>query len=45
MRAIKITVVNSKILQKYRVKHTTGLWNADIALVYNSSSHYTVAGE
>ena len=43
--AIKITVVNSKILQQYRVRHTTGLRNADIALVYNSSSHYTAAGE
>ena len=45
MWAIKITVVNSKILQQYRVRHATGLQNADIALVYNSSSHYTAAGE
>ena len=35
----------SKTLQQYRVRHATGLQNADIALVYNSSSNYTAAGE
>ena len=41
MWAVKITVVNSRTLQQYRVRHTAGLQNVDIALVYNSSSHYT----
>ena len=45
MWAVKITVVNSKTLQQYKVRHTVGLRNADIALVYNSSSHYTAAGK
>ena len=45
MLAVKITVVNSKTHQQYRVRHTAGLRDADIALVYNSSSHYTAAGE
>ena len=45
MWAVKITVVNSKTLQQYKVRHTAGLRDADIALVYNSSSHYTAAGK
>ena len=44
MWAVKITVVN-KTLQQYKVRHTAGLRDADIALVYNSSSHYTAAGK
>ena len=44
MWAVKITVVNSKTLQQYKVRHTAGLRDADIALVYNSLSHYTAAG-
>ena len=45
MWAVKITVVNSKTLQQYKVRHTAGLRDADIALVYNSSSHYTATGK
>ena len=45
MWAVKITVVNSKTLQQYKVRHTAGLRDADIALVYNSSSHSTATGE
>ena len=44
MWAVKITVVNSKTLQQYKVRHTAGLRDADIALVFDSSSHYTAAG-
>ena len=45
MWAVKITVMNSRTLQQYRVRHTAGLRNVDITLVYNSSSHYTAAGK
>ena len=45
MWAVKITIVNSRTLQQYRVRHTAGLRNVDIALVYNSPSHYTAAGK
>ena len=45
MWAVKISVVNSKTLQQYKVRHTAGLQDADIVLVYNSSSHYTAAGK
>ena len=45
MWAVKISIVNSKTLQQYRVRHTAGLQDADIVLVYNLSSHYTAAGK
>ena len=41
MWAVKITVANSKTLQQYTVRHTAGLRDADIALVFDFSSHYT----
>ena len=42
--SLKITVVNSQMLQQYRVRHSAPLKNADLGLVFNSSSHYTAAG-
>ena len=45
MWAVKITVVNSRTLKQYRVRHAASLQNTDIALVYNSSSHYTATGK
>ena len=45
MWAVKITVVNSKTLQQYKVRHTASLRDVDITLVYNSSSHYTATGK
>ena len=45
MWALKITIVNSRTLQQYKVRHSAGLRDTDIALVYNSSTHYTAAGK
>ena len=45
MWAVKITVVNSRTLQQYKVRHAASLQNVDIALVYNSSLHYTAASK
>ena len=42
--SLKITVVNSQMLQQYRVRHSAPLKNAHLGLVFNSSSHYTAAG-
>ena len=42
--SLKIMVVNSQMLQQYRVRHSAPLKNADLGLVFNSSSHYTAAG-
>ena len=44
MWALKVTVVNSQTLQQYKVRHTAGLKDADVALVFNASCHYTAAG-
>ena len=44
MWALKITVLNSKILEEYQVRHTAPLMKANIGLVYNASCHYTAAG-
>ena len=45
MWAFKITVVNCcKTLKEYHVHHTAPLKEANIRLVFNSSSHYTAAG-
>ena len=45
MWALKITVVNSKTLEEYRVRHNAPLRKADISVVFNASSHYTAAGK
>ena len=42
---LKITVVNSKTLQECRFHHDVALWHVDVGLVYNTSTHYTAAGE
>ena len=45
MWALKITVVNSKTLEEYRVWHNAPLRKADISVVFNASSHYAAAGK
>ena len=44
MWGIKITIVNSKTLQEYRVRHDCSLRNVDVGLVYNGHTHYSAAG-
>ena len=44
MWALKITVVNSKTLEEYRIRHNAPLRRADISVVFNASCHYTAAG-
>ena len=45
MWALKITVVDSKTLQQYRVRHSVPLRDADVVVAFNSSSHFTAAGK
>ena len=50
MWVLKITIVNSRTLQQYKVRHAAGLRDADIALVYNSLyasslQNYTATGK
>ena len=45
MWGLKITVVNSKTLQEYRIHHDVAMRHVDIGLVYNANTHYSVAGK
>ena len=45
MWALKITVVDSKTLQQYRVRHSVPLRDANVVVAFNSSSHFTAAGK
>ena len=45
MWALKITVVDSKTLQQYRVRHSVPLRDADVVVAFNSSLHFTAAGK
>ena len=44
MRGLKVTVLNSKTLQEYRIRHNSAFKHVDVGLVYNSYSHYSAAG-
>ena len=44
MWGLKITVLNSKTLQEYRVQHNCAFKHVDVELVYNSHTHYSAAG-
>ena len=45
MWGLKITIVNSKTLQEYRIHHDVAMQHVDIGLVYNASTHYSAAGK
>ena len=44
MWGLKISIVNSKTLQEYRIQHDCALHHIDVGLVYNSHNHYSAAG-
>ena len=44
MWGLKVTVLNSKTLQEYRIRHNSAFKHVDVGLVYNSFSHYSAAG-
>ena len=41
---LKISVINLKTLQEFRIRHDCTLCHVDVALVYNSHTHYSAAG-
>ena len=45
MWSVKITVVNSKTMQEYRIRHDWQMDEADIVVVYNGVNHFTAAGK
>ena len=44
MWGLKISTLNSKTLQEYRIRHNCAFCHVDVGLVYNSHTHYSAAG-
>ena len=44
MWGLKISMLNSKTLQEYRIWHDCAFRHVDVGLVYNSHTHYSAAG-
>ena len=42
---LQITVLNSRTLEEYRIQHSFSLVDADVGIIYNCGSHYSVVGE
>ena len=45
MWSAKITVLNMKTLQEYRIWHDRMMEEADIVITYNRSNHFNAAGK
>ena len=41
---LKISAVNSKTLQEFRISHDCTLHHVDVVFIYNSHTHYSAAG-
>ena len=44
MWSMKITVLNTKTLQEYRIQHNEPMDRADIVFMYNACNHFNVVG-
>ena len=42
---MKVTVLNMKTLQEYRIWHDRHLNGADVAITYNANKHFNAAGK
>ena len=45
MWSAKITVLNTKTLQEYRIWHDRMMEEADVVITYNRSNHFNAAGK
>ena len=45
MWSVKITVLNNKTLQEYRIHHDRAMEDADMVITYNGSKHFNAAGK
>ena len=45
MWSVKITVLNMKTLQEYRIRHDRAMEGADMVVTYNGSNHFNAAGK
>ena len=44
MWSVKITVLNTKTLQEYRIRHDRTMGEADIVITYNGVNHFNAVG-
>ena len=45
MWSMKITILNTKTMQEYRVRHDCTMDKADVVTMYNVDNHFNAAGE
>ena len=45
MWSMKITVLNTKTMQEYRIRHDCMMDKVDVVTTYNADNHFNVAGE
>ena len=45
MWSMKITVLNTKTMQEYRIRHDCMMDKADVVIAYNADNHFNAAGE
>ena len=45
MWSVKITVLNTKTLQEYRIHHDRTMDAADIVITYNAHNHFNAVGK
>ena len=45
MWSMKITVLNTKTMQEYRIRHDHMMDKADVVITYNADNHFNTAGE
>ena len=42
---MKITVLNTKTMQEFRIRHDHTMDKADVVTMYNADNHFNAAGE
>ena len=45
MWSVKITVLNTKTMQEYRIRHDRAMEDTDMVVTYNGSNHFNAAGK
>ena len=45
MWSVKITVLNTKTMQEYCIRHDRAMEGADMVMTYNGSNHFNAAGK
>ena len=45
MWSVKITVLNTKTMQEYRIRHDRAMKGVEMVITYNGSNHFNAAGK